>query len=263
MTTIGVCMVKDEADIIGPTVAHMAYHVDSLIIADNGSTDGTRRILADMARHLPLTVLDDPEPAYYQSAKMSHLAACAAAAGAQWVVPFDADELWYTPHGDRIADLLAGMLGTPVVRARLFNHWASAKDGPHPNPFLSMRWRETQPAPLDKVAFRWEPGAVIHQGNHGVSLPGGVDSVVALEIRHFPYRTTDQFVRKALNGAAAYALTDLPEYEGAHWRQYGALHDSLGREALEDVFREHFWRFDPAARGMVEDPAPYRGSLAA
>src|SRR5690242_16616279 len=98
-TTFAVAMVKDEADIVADTVEATLREVDAMIVADNGSTDGTREILAD----LPVTVIDDPDPAYYQSVKMTELAAQAADAGADWVLPIDADERWYSPHG-RIAD---------------------------------------------------------------------------------------------------------------------------------------------------------------
>jgi len=259
--TAGVCMVKDEADIIGYTLMHMAGQVDELIVADNGSSDDTGRILADLARHLPLSIVEDPDPAYYQSRKMTELAALAAAGGATWIVPFDADELWFSPLG-RISDVLADLWPVPIARASLYNHFCTALDAPGPVPFISTRWRQIAPAPLDKVAFRWEPGAVIHQGNHGVTLPGCMDSVLALQVRHFPYRSPEQFVRKAVNGAAAYRLTDLPEDQGAHWRQYGALVDTQGPDALADVFRRHFWFLQPAIAGMVDDPAPYQPTIA-
>jgi hypothetical protein len=44
-------------------------------------------------------VVTDREPAYFQAAKMTRLARAAARAGADWVVPFDADELWFADRG--------------------------------------------------------------------------------------------------------------------------------------------------------------------
>jgi hypothetical protein len=108
------------------------------------------------------------------------------------------------------------------------------------------------------VAFRWEPGAVVHQGNHGVDLPSRAISVdLGFEVRHFPYRSPEQMVRKARNGAAAYRAADLPETLGAHWRSYDALIDRFGEQALHDVFRQYFWAFSPVDFGLVHDPAPY------
>jgi hypothetical protein len=254
MTTAGICMVKDEADIIAGTIAHMADEVDFLIVSDNASTDGTREILAELEDALPLTVLDDPEVGYYQSFKMSRLADRAADEGAVWIVPFDADELWYA--ADRISVVLANM-PAGIVQADLFNHIATALDLPGEDPFRTMVWRQPDKGALPKVAFRYEPGVEIHQGNHGVTLPSDPTPVSGLEIRHFPMRSPEQMVRKARNGAAAYAATNLPEHQGSHWRQYGALLERLGEEAMHDVYREHWWHLSPTDAGLVHDPAPY------
>lgn len=257
MTVVGIAMVRDEADVVAGTLRHMAGEVDQLLVADNGSTDGTREILDDLVRTLPLIVVDDPDPAYYQSVKMTKLAGIAHRLfEATWIVPFDADELWHSPSG-RIADVLATSR-RPYAAAQLWNHQATALDEPGDDPFRTMVWRQTDPGALGKVAIRWQPGTVIHQGNHGVTLPSsGPPLEGALSIRHFPARSPQQFARKGRNGAAAYAATDLPEYEGAHWRAWGRLHDRGGDELLHQVFREHHWHLSPTDAGLVADPAPY------
>lgn len=258
MTTFAVSMVRDENDVIEGMLRHLADEVDHLIVADNGSTDGTRDILDQLVSELPLTVVDQPDPAYYQSRHMSALAEMAAQMGATWIVPADADELWVA-YSDRIRIALAGLpKAVRVVRAQLINHFCTAIDTDDLDPFRSMVWRQQEPMVLPKVAFRWAPGAVIHQGNHGVSMPGTLLTVGSvLEVRHFPYRSAGQFVSKARNGAAAYRATDLPESEGAHWRAYGDTLDRWGPEALINIYREHFWYLSPADSKMVRDPAPY------
>jgi hypothetical protein len=172
------------------------------------------------------------------------------------VVPFDADELWVSHHG-RIREVLAGVDGNVAI-APLFNHFPTAIDPHGAIPFETIVWRQPAPAPLPKVAFRWSEGAIVAQGNHSVHIPDGEHPVDAgLEVRHFPYRSPQQMVRKAINGAAAYKATNLPPEIGAHWRAYGEIVERHGEEALHEVFRQHFWHLSPTDAGLILDPAPF------
>lgn len=259
MSTWAVTMVRDEADIVEASVRHMADEVDGLIVADNLSKDGTRSILDSLAAPgelpVPLIVLDDPDPAYHQSDKMSFLGRAAAEQGAEWVVAWDIDELWLTEDG-RVADMLE-RCDASVVHARLYNHFASAIDPEGATPFDRMVWRQPEAAPLPKVAIRWQPGAQIHQGNHGATLPRPGPVAGGLEIRHFPYRSPEQFIRKARNGAEAYRATNLPEHVGAHWRSYGQILEQHGEKALLDVYHRYFCFLSPSDEGLTPDPAPF------
>lgn len=266
MSTIAVSMVKDEADIIATTVRHMIGQVDHVIVADNLSTDGT----SDILDSLPITVIDDPVIAYDQSAKMTRLAGIAHDMGAEWIVPFDADEIWYSPQG-RIADVLAELPDdVKVAIAALWDHVPTGQDPDADCPVQSMGWRNTERSQLHKVACRWTFDMQIQMGNHNVrytATPGWPHVCDGyLEIRHFPYRTPQQFVSKARNGAAAYAASDMGEEHGGHWRAYGRILERSGEQTLiDDVFRRWFYRDDPYATvvvagvtlpELVYDPAP-------
>jgi glycosyltransferase involved in cell wall biosynthesis len=268
---IAVSMVKDEADVIEATVRHLlAEGCEGVIVADNMSTDGTRDILSDLAREFGTRVWvhDDPEVGYYQARKMSHLAHLAGTScSADWVVPFDADEIWYAPS-ETIQEHLALQvpLRHEVIAVPMLNHFCTGLDSNAPpgqfsaHPFDRMTWRQSQINPMSKVAFRYQDGAELHMGNHGVTL-GGVEYAApngGLRIRHFPYRSPEQMIRKALNGAAAYAATDLPQDAGDHWRGYGRIINTAGEDALREVFWEHFYYRDPGNEGMIYDPVPLR-----
>jgi hypothetical protein len=255
MSVATVMLVKDEADVIGTVVEHMLAHTDEVFVADNLSTDGTLDILEQMRRDVgdslrTLNVLKDETVGYYQAEKTTKLAQLALVSGHRWVIPCDADELWFAPEGRLIKDWLAG-IGRELqfVKAAIYNHVCTALDPPdEENPFRRIGWR--QRAPFDrrwgKVACRLRPDLQIHMGNHSASTSGTGMTGDGLEIRHFPYRSPEQFVHKAIIGAAAYkAATELDQSFGVHWRTYGRVIEEGGEEAGRAWFYEHFYSSDP------------------
>lgn len=260
MTSVwAIAMVKDEADVIEDVLRHVAAQgVDGILVLDNMSTDGTREIIERVGDSLDckLGVREDDEVGYYQSRKMTGLAEHAHVhLGADWVWPFDADELWYYGEHDRLADVIARADGD-VIHSRLWHHFPTAIDaGDDGNPFTRMCYRGADEAPIGKVIARWQPGMVIAAGNHALEGSYVPSSVVGIEVRHFPYRSEEQFIRKAINGARAYAATDLPWGTGQHWREYGLLYAHGGVQALRDAYNAHFVYDLPSAAGLVYDPA--------
>lgn len=272
-----ITMVKDEVDVIEGVLRHLdGEALNGIIVCDNGSTDGTRDILHDLASDMetPLTVIVDSDPAYDQSAKMTRLAARArlgAATDDLWIIPFDADELWLAD--DRLGVIIRRWsaanfrpgLGIPAAIA---DHVPTSVDDPNePDPFRRLTWRRPQgPAHLWKVAFRWSPTATINQGNHSVTYTtngatlrepaetwGGHQQ---LTIRHFPYRSLQQFQRKVRNGAAAYRALgdDRNPQHGIHWLTWDRLDD----EQLAEVWYRYRCSLSPIDDGLTLDPAPYR-----
>lgn len=236
-------MVKDESDIIATTIGHLdASGVDGIIVADNLSTDGTMGILNKLKPKCELIVRRDNEIAYYQSTKMTLLAQTAFGEGADWVIPFDADELWYSTKGT-LHEALESLDGD-CAHAQLYNYFPTHWDNPQePNPILRINHRDPTPSPLTKVAVRRRSDVVVEQGNHGAHATGDRPlrhQQSSLRVAHFPWRSYRQYERKIRNGAAAYALTDLSEDEGAHWRQHGRLLNREGTGALRMVFETHF-----------------------
>lgn len=257
MSTCGVMVVRNEEDILEQTLRNLVSQVDEVIVRDNLSVDGTTDILHQLASEgIGVSFEADSEPGYYQSRKMSALAALAQEKGHEWVVPCDADEVWYCPHG-AIGEFLARQPAhVLVVEAELYDHVATAEDPPG-DPVRRMGWRRRFPVPLPKVACRLRTGLVIEQGNHGARYPRNpVGRAPGLVVRHFDKRTLEQFIGKVRTGARAYrAAPDLPEGMGQHWRDY----DRLSDEQLGEVFRTWFWSanpgFDPE---LIFDPAPVR-----
>jgi Glycosyl transferase family 2 len=269
----GVTMVKDEVDVIEQTLRHMhAEGLAGVVALDNRSTDGTRETMIVLAEELSasdvkmrtwLHIVEDPEVGYWQSAKMTAAARQAMSLGASWVIPFDADEIWYDPLGRPLAEAIP-QLGDEanMLTADLYDHRCTGLD-PEPveedDPFTRMGWRHVAALPLPKVVVRPKHLHVIHAGNHGATLVGvPTVSRPGLEVRHFPWRGERQAVRKVWNGSAAYRATTLPEGTGAHWREMGRVLEEQGERGVVAWFREAFYFEHPAEAGLIYDPAPIR-----
>lgn len=258
MTVAGICLVRNAEDIITAVVEHALTELDFVIVADNLSTDRTRERLEsiDTAR---LMVVDDLDPAHRQGSKTTTLAAQARSLGADWVVPFDSDEVWYSPFG-KISDVISAIEDHLwIAPAVLFDHVRTGDDPVDANPVKSITWRRRAPGPFPKVACRTADDLVIHEGNHGAEYgtnAGSQGIPGLLAVRHFPYRSAEQMFAKAQIGAAALrAAPELSEETGKHWRDY----DALGADGVREAFYGHFYADDPATRtDLVFDPAPYR-----
>lgn len=223
----GVTMVRDEADILEATLTHLlTQDVDHLLVADNGSVDGTLELVEAMSlRDSRIHVAYDREPAYYQGEKMSLLVRAASRAGADLVVPFDADEFWFA-GGESVGSYLRGLSrqdrNAGIVSAA-FHHMIPVSDPPHD-------WSTTEfimdstPAVPGKVAVRGHPLAGVHVGNHFGMRVGSRHS--GLYIAHAMFRSPEQVARKVRQGTAAVMLTDPGDEIAPYWRAGSGLDDA-------------------------------------
>jgi hypothetical protein len=212
-----IAMVKNEADIIEASILHLLEQgVDHVLVADNGSVDGTLDVLANLATSHPISIAIDDEQGYYQAHKMTMLASAARSAGADWVVPFDADEFWFAP-GTNLATFLRDATGTRT-EATIMNAFPT-RDRPTLLGLSGRMRLDARPHILPKVATMPHPLLWIEQGNHAAVRPGW--STGGLRILHLPWRSREQFQRKLSQGAAAYKATRGLEGSGQHWRELG------------------------------------------
>lgn len=253
----GVSMVRDEMDILPYTLPRMAAQLDGIVIADNMSEDGTFEYIQNFAfSHLNIIIRADDDPAYMQSQKMTSLAKIAAEHDADWVVPFDADEVWVSSQGPLNAVLVG--VEEAVVAATLYDHVVSGTDDVFiEDPIKRIGWRRAENLSLPKVACRTLPGLVIEQGNHGARYPGQTRTTWRdIVVHHYPYRSVAQMARKAHNGAEAYAAAGdrLPATAGQHWRDYGRFLEQDGIEAIREIFETWFYADNPMEGDYVWDP---------
>jgi glycosyltransferase involved in cell wall biosynthesis len=226
-------MMRNEVDTAGPVIEHLFEQgVDQVLVADNGSTDGTREVLTALADRYPMHIVEDHLEAHLQGAKMTVLVAKAREAGADWIVPFDADELWFAA-GQTVADFLRAC-PADIVRASIHDVFPSADDDPNePNPFLRLHRFDTEPFPIHKVAFRTSRLLKVAEGNMDVTRRG--QRTDGLFIAHYPWRTYEQLARKVRHGRLALEQTNLSEDMGIHWRVAGGWTDDQLRAAWDDL----------------------------
>lgn len=249
-------MVRNEEDVIGRTVTHLlAQGIDHVLVADNLSTDRTRQVLEDLGDGR-VHVATDEEPAYFQGEKMSVLARAAWRSGADWVVPFDADELWFgSDHSlaHALRSIAAHCPEVGMVKAAL--HDVIPTDGLRPDLDTTSFVMDSSPSIPGKVAIRAHPLARLAMGNHGATRVGRV--VEGLHIAHLAYRSVDQVAGKARRGAAAVEQSGAEADIAWHWRNIARLDDRQIEELWTSVQRgESHPEINLLARGPMVPVKP-------
>lgn len=89
------CLVKDECDILAETVSHALKWADTVVIADNGSIDGTAQLIEELAKNSKVISLSGYDVPFRNilRTKMYHEIKRIASPG-DWWCRLDADEMY-------------------------------------------------------------------------------------------------------------------------------------------------------------------------
>lgn len=220
MRIVGVAMVKNEEDIVECFVRYHLSFLDGLVVLDNGSSDGTARILASLRREgLPVYLRYDPQVSYRQAQMTTALVRDAAEEfGADYIVVLDADEFLRAREGGRDVrlSLERALKGVELAYVRWTTYVPDvqseigASDGSQVDVLrrVQMRRRSEATAVYKVIVSRascQQPDFELRQGNHDIvrhdcEKTSARTVIEDLVLAHFPVRNHEQAERKYLIG---------------------------------------------------------------
>ena len=260
-----IATLANEEAIIGYTLSHLiAQGVDGIAIMLHNSTDHTYDIVNEVVGRKCLGVIfRESLPSFHQSQMLTRLAGVAQEHGAEWVIPFDGDELHYSEEpGITVCDMIRKFPHEAIL-VKLLNHYQTDRDISDPNPFKAHPWRHVDINPLGKMIVRFRPDMIIDNGNHRVLYGNGVIPAHpgSISVRHFSAIDADRWVRKSIaNATALEADPNIPAGVGAHVRMYKHHADVNGIQSLKNFYMNNFYYRLPNDK-LVYDPAPYSGDI--
>ena len=208
---VSVTMTRNEADLIELFVRYYAPLVTRMIVLDNGSSDGTKEILARLQNEgLSLHVIYDDRPSFDQAEMVTALVQLAIERfGAVFVLPVDVDEFLCSPGHAMTWTWYEGLSGQDVGLLQWMTYipFKTVKWGAHILQTITHR-REVELSHDHKVLIPRSVGIVpklsISQGSHHVEFADGTrprhEIIPGLRLADFPVRSAEQARKKYLIG---------------------------------------------------------------
>ena len=221
-TIAGLCIAKNEADIIEAMVRHNLGYLDHLHVVDNDSADATPGILAALAAEMGgrISWSADARAGHGQQAIINDLLPeFAARTDASQVILLDADEFIRAESGFFRQALLA--TDQPVQLPWFTYVPTVSDDASEANPLARITQRRRREVPqYSKITVpRGFVGlAEVGPGNHSLIFGKRTkgERVAGLSLAHFPVRSREQLMSKVLIGAWNMRLRDLADQTGTH-----------------------------------------------
>jgi glycosyltransferase involved in cell wall biosynthesis len=261
----GLSMVRNEASVVHVNVLyHLSLGFDRLLIVDNGSTDGTDRVLRRLSKDPRVRWARDAG-GFQQGKVFTRLAREAFHEGADWVAPVDADDFWYAPKGNfreileetPAAALRVGMIDfiqrreqRKAARDELrYMTWRVPepvpRDGRHEELLESRRISYIELARVPKIINRASRQANLVKGAHQISgIDGPTVDTDEIVILHAPLRSFAGLEAKAASVGRRGIEGSTTAGPGWHARRWHELRKS------GDLERE--WEANSQADGYLD-----------
>ena len=243
---------RDEADIIGPVLGDLVRQGIGVHLVDDASTDGTAEV-AVAAAGAGLVGLErfepDDSPTFSLRRIIARKQELAAELDADWFINHDADEFREGPFPGldlRGSIEVVDRLGFDAVDFEVLSFWPlageEAASGEDPRPRLHHYQRQGGFNKLQIRCWRRRSGPLdlVSSAGHEAVFPGREVFPVRFLLRHYPFRSAAQAMRKLRDRRARY---DPGELEVGWHRQ----HDGLDVEANGFETPSGLCRYDPEA----------------
>jgi len=248
MTTIVVTPVRNEAWILDRFLRCASLWADHIVVADQGSTDGSGEIAA---RHAKVTLIENPGPEYDEGARQRLLLEAARRfPGPRMIFALDADEILAATWRESAAfEGLAGAAPGTVVRMR----WANVLPGVH------SCW-----LPDEEIVFGYVDDGADHPGEqiHSVRLPAAPSapsvSLDDVRVLHYQYANWERMKSKQ-RWYQCWELLNLPSKRPIQlYRQYHRM-DAIPPEHVHALPAHWLARYEAEGIDMraVPEHAPY------
>lgn len=245
MKILGNCLVKNEADMIGETLAHAVRWCDRIYVFDNGSTDGTWEKVREFARGEPRVVPFKSEAIPFRNSLRRDVFTTfrTEAQPGDWWCVLDADELYID---DPRTFLAAVPRAHHVVWGAYFQHYFTDEDErrqaanpqaypPHTPAEQALRYFRCD---YSEVRFyRHRPGLAWQEGSAPRHL--GVVHPRRIRFKHYQYRSPAQIqLRLATRQLAMQqGCENFADYSSeTDWRQKIVPAASCRRAATDDDY---------------------------
>lgn len=252
-------LVRDEEDIIELNIKHhLSKGVDFIIATDNGSKDGTAKILKKYESIGKLHYIFQAEDDYNQAVWVNSMGRLAKEKyGAKYIFHCDADEFWTPKQGNLKYEISQSDKKIPAYFVELENVLPVYKEkNNYREDFFDNLYVIKKPIISNNLLsdsknkgiyfFKYPPKVMysieneymdVTQGNHNF-MDSSIEPIFSLNLHiyHFPVRGWDHFKRKVIQGGQSYENNkSLPRDAGFHWRRW---YEAYKVKRLEDEYKK-------------------------